>query len=95
MNETRSQALHCTSRHGITHEDGRSPLVGDDLLLGDMQVLVTCREGLELVNFLVRGTAAQDKIIAWKIKHLPQHSEEHDDDEGPLLGQKYWSNFCQ
>jgi len=42
-----------------------------------------CREGLELANLLVRGTATQEENIAWKIKHLPQHSEDNDNSEGP------------
>ena len=56
---------------------------------------MTCREGLELANSLDRGTAMEGEIKEWKKGHLPhQQSENEDNDDSMLLGQKYWNNFC-
>ena len=64
------------------------------LLLADMQAPVMCREGLELVNSLVKGTVTENKINAWKARHLPQHLSDETDKERALLGRKYLTNFC-
>ena len=59
------------------------------LLLADKQAPVTCREGLELANLLVSGTAMEGKIEEWKQWHLPhQQSDEenNNDDDSVLLG---------
>ena len=56
---------------------------------------MTCREGLELTNSLVRGTAMEGEIKEWKKRHLPhQQSDDEDDNDSMLLGQKDWNNFC-
>jgi len=40
------------------------------LLLGNMHTPVTCREGLELANSIVKGTTTEDQIIEWEKKTL-------------------------
>jgi len=65
------------------------------LLMADMQVPVTCREGPELANLLVRGKAMEGEIKEGGKCHLPhQQSDDEDNDDSMLLGQKYWNNFC-
>jgi len=50
------------------------------LLLADMQAPVMCREGLELVNSLVRCMIMEDEIKQWGKRHLSNH-----DDDSVLL----------
>ena len=86
----------------VAHRGTSSPMVKVEalffemlLLMADMQAPVMCREGLELANSLVRGTAMEGEIKEWKKRHLPhQQSDDEDNDDSMLLGQKYWNNFC-
>ena len=71
-----------------------------------MNFSVTCREGQELVQLLIKGSTVVEEIKAWKakhskVKHLPHVSIEDNDDKSEdeeneaIVGKAWWRGFCR
>jgi hypothetical protein len=63
------------------------------LSLGAMRQPSNSTQGLQIINSMIKGTCTENQIKEWKKSNLKIDCT--GDDDGPLLGQKYWANFLK